>query len=68
MNLLETPRLIIKPTSLENLDNVCELFTDPEVMRYIGQGVRGREETLENLKKLCAIYRVSMDYMIGNTF
>ena len=29
---------------------------------------QGGEVTLENLKKLCAIYRVSMDYMIGNTF
>lgn len=29
---------------------------------------QGGEVTLENLKRLCAIYRVSMDYMIGNVF
>ncbi|WP_346355680.1 helix-turn-helix domain-containing protein [Azotosporobacter soli] len=29
---------------------------------------QGGEVTLENLKRLCAIYRVSMDYMIGNIF
>ncbi len=29
---------------------------------------QGGEVTLENLKRLCTIYRVSMDYMIGNVF
>ncbi len=52
MNLLETKRLIVKPTSLDNFENVYALFSDPEVMRYVGRGVRTREETQANLKKM----------------
>lgn len=56
MNILETQRLIVKPTSYENLDQVYTLFADPEVMRYVGRGVKTREETLDYLKKFINHY------------
>jgi len=37
---LETERLIIKQTTLEDLDNLCVLQSDNEVMKYVGKGVR----------------------------
>lgn len=37
---LETKRLIIKPSTLEDLNNLCLLQSDGDVMQYIGQGVR----------------------------
>lgn len=52
MNLLETKRLIVKPTSLDNFENVYALLSDPEVMRYVGRGVKTREETQESLEKM----------------
>lgn len=50
--LLETKRLIIKPTTLANFEEVYPLFSDPEVMRYVGRGVRNREEAREGLEKM----------------
>lgn len=52
MNLLETKRLIVKPTSLENIENVYALFSDPEVMRYVGRGIKTREEIRESLEEM----------------
>ncbi|HAU0230599.1 TPA: GNAT family N-acetyltransferase [Legionella pneumophila] len=37
---LSTKRLILTTPKLEDLDEVFELQSDPEVMRYIGDGVR----------------------------
>lgn len=37
---LSTGRLILTTPKLEDLDEVFELQSDPEVMRYIGDGVR----------------------------
>jgi ribosomal-protein-alanine N-acetyltransferase len=52
MNLLETMRLIIKPSSLANIDNVYTLFFDSDVMHYIGHGIKTRDETQENLTRM----------------
>lgn len=67
MNLLETKRLIVKPTSLQNLEKISELFADPDVMRYIGQGVRTREETGENLNKMIA-HQTKHGFSMGDVY
>lgn len=51
MNIfIETPRLIIKPPNWIDFEAYHGLLSDPEVMRYIGKGIRTREETQENLQ------------------
>lgn len=52
MNMLETKRLIIKPTSLDSFENTYALFSDAEVMRYIGNGVKSREEVQQHIEKM----------------
>lgn len=53
---LETDRLIIKPLSLENLDDYAAMVADPEVQRYLNDGIpRTRDyatEYIEDLVKL----------------
>lgn len=52
MALLETKRLIVKSSSLDNLENVYALYSDPEVMHYVGHGIKTREETREALEAM----------------
>lgn len=47
---IETPHLIIKPPNSMDFEAYYGLLSDPEVMRYIGKGVRTREEARENLE------------------
>lgn len=76
MSLVDTKRLMIKPSSLDNLEKVCALFSDPEVMRYVGTGVKSREETVTYLEKsikhhdkhgfsFCDIYEKETGTFIG---
>ncbi|MEX1262888.1 MAG: GNAT family N-acetyltransferase [Actinomycetota bacterium] len=48
---LETPRLIIRPFTLRDLDQLTEIFAQPEVMRFIGDGPISEQETLEWLER-----------------
>src|SRR5579884_2128872 len=58
MCLLETERLLLRPFREEDLDDLCALFADPEVMRYLGGGKpRTREETRERLARVLAHWR-----------
>lgn len=43
MILLETERLIVKSNSLDNLEKVHGLYSDADVMRYIGCGAKTYE-------------------------
>lgn len=47
---IETPRLLIKPPDKIDFEAYYGLLSDPEVMRYIGKGMRTREEVWENLE------------------
>ena len=47
---IETPRLLVKPPSEIDFEAYYGLLSDPEVMRYIGKGIRTREEARENLE------------------
>ncbi len=49
--VLMTPRLELRPVAASDLDALAELYADPEVMRYIGNGLpRSREETAARLQ------------------
>jgi len=43
--VLETARLLMRPPTSADLEDLCRLTGDPEVMRYLGKGVRTRKET-----------------------
>jgi ribosomal-protein-alanine N-acetyltransferase len=55
---LETARLRLRPFTPEDLDGLCLLTGDAEVMRYIGDGkTLSREETESNLSKIIRAHR-----------
>jgi len=37
MNILVTPRLILRPLAMEDLESFIMLYDDPEVMRFLGK-------------------------------
>lgn len=47
---LLTPRLALRPHTLDDLDDLVVFHGDPEVTRYIPWPVRTREQTLEALR------------------
>jgi RimJ/RimL family protein N-acetyltransferase len=50
MNILTTERLFLRPMRQDDLDDLCALYADPEVMRFLGDGQpRNRSETAERL-------------------
>jgi ribosomal-protein-alanine N-acetyltransferase len=55
MTVLATDRLLLRPMRAQDLDDLCALYADPEVMRYLGNGQpRDREETAERLRRMLA--------------
>jgi ribosomal-protein-alanine N-acetyltransferase len=46
--ILETERLRLRPMCDDDYENLCALYADPEVMRYV-DGVRTPEQTRERL-------------------
>ncbi|MHB1628589.1 MAG: GNAT family N-acetyltransferase [Bacilli bacterium] len=49
MTELETDRLLLRPYSRGDLDFFASLWADPEVVRFIGEGVtRNRNEAEES--------------------
>lgn len=47
----ETTRLRLRPFTPADFDDLFGLYSDPEVMRYIGHGVRSREETEQGMAR-----------------
>jgi len=73
---LETERLILKPSTIEDLDGLYILQSDADVMRYIGQGVRTKDEVKQWLTKaidhhqkhgcsLCSVFEKGSGILIG---
>lgn len=57
-DVVETSRLRLRMFRPEDLDALCAITRDPEVMRYIGYGhPLTREETSENLERIVAGFR-----------
>lgn len=55
---LETSRLRFRMFTPADLDPLCEITSDPEVMRYIGYGhPLSRDETRSNLESIVAGFR-----------
>lgn len=51
MNIIVTPRLLLRPFEVDDLPDVAALFADPEVMHFIGE-VRTEEESREKLHRM----------------
>lgn len=57
-DVVETSRLRLRMFRPDDLDAMCAITSDPEVMRYIGYGhTLSCEETRENLAKIVAGFR-----------
>ena len=55
---VETARLRMRPFTLEDLDGLWRIASDPEVMRHIGDGLPfTRDETLANLTKIIEVFK-----------
>jgi RimJ/RimL family protein N-acetyltransferase len=53
----ETPRLRLRPFVPSDFDDLLQLYSDPEVMRYVGKGTRTPEETHASLERFSAHWR-----------
>src|SRR5438128_2204028 len=54
--ILETERLLLRPFTQDDEEDLFALYTDPRVMRYLG-GVRTREQTRQRLDAMLAHWR-----------
>ena len=54
---LETKRLILKTTELSDLDKLIALRSDPDVMRYIGDGTVHTEEQVKKFLSMAIPYQ-----------
>jgi RimJ/RimL family protein N-acetyltransferase len=57
--LLETERLVLRRVTMADLDNMARINSDPEVMRYIGDGsVWTREQSAARIKRILKVYEI----------
>ena len=57
--LLETERLILRRMSLKDLDEMAQLNSDPDVMRYIGDGaVWTRAQSEARIQRILKVYEI----------
>ena len=54
MERLQSDLLVLEPLARTDYDWLCALYADPEVMRYIGTGVRSEQQSRANLDALSA--------------
>ena len=77
MKTLLTHRLILRPATLEELDDYCQMDTDPELLQYIGNGqVKTRAQTQKWLSErvdqynnglgLWSVYEKPDDVFVGS--
>jgi RimJ/RimL family protein N-acetyltransferase len=50
MKILETSRMVLRHLVLDDLDDLYALYSDPEVVRYIPDAPRSRDETRKELE------------------
>ena len=55
MAVLETERLILRPLTLEDVDDLAAIYADPDVMRYF-DGTRTWEDTHQRLERIIMQY------------
>jgi RimJ/RimL family protein N-acetyltransferase len=56
---LETERLCLRPLSMDDLEDVHRMHSDPETIRYASGRVKSREESLEWLKRAIDSYETN---------
>ena len=56
MRQLETQRLLLRPFTWDDFENLYQINSDPELMRYI-RFPETREQTQESLKKILDDYQ-----------
>lgn len=64
---LETKRLIINTPELSDFDNLYILQSDPDVMRFIGHGVRTKEVVAESLQ-VAIHHQQKHGFSLGNVY
>ena len=52
---IETPRLVIRPFTLDDLEQLAAIFAHPEVMRFIGDGPISEQEAVEWLERWMSV-------------
>ena len=63
MAVLETERLILRPLTLEDVDDLAAIYADPDVMRFF-DGVHSWETTRKRVEQIVAEYtRTGVDFM-----
>ena len=50
MKILETQRLLLRHFVMDDLDDLMQFYSDPDVIKYIPDAPRNREETKEELE------------------
>ena len=56
---LETERLVLRNMSMEDLDKMARLNSDPDVMRYIGDGtVWTRPQSEARIRRILKVYEI----------
>lgn len=67
--VLETERLLIREFNENDEDDLFQLNSDPDVMRYVGPGqVQTQEQVREGLKRLAKLYQDHPGYGSWATF
>lgn len=54
MQEIETARLYLRQFTPDDLDELYRIYSDAEVMKYVSEGVRNREETAADLFQIVA--------------
>jgi ribosomal-protein-alanine N-acetyltransferase len=65
--ILETPRLILRRLTLDDLDALAALYSDPVVRKYYPEGTLTRAETLEELQWIIDVYYGQYGYGLWAT-
>ncbi|QJE98386.1 GNAT family N-acetyltransferase [Luteolibacter luteus] len=47
--MIETERLLLRPHTLSDFEDICAMFSDPEVVRYVGGMTLSKEEVWNRL-------------------
>jgi RimJ/RimL family protein N-acetyltransferase len=56
VTIIETPRLIFRKFTLNDLDQLAPILGDPEVMKFSVKGVKTKEETKEFINWMLSLY------------
>lgn len=67
MNILETQRLLFRPLTLNDLDDLYTLYNNPNVKKYVYQASMTYEETKEELEWMNTVYNSQPGFGLWGT-